>query len=1187
MFYKITLFELKYQFKQRAYLLFSLLFLLLGLQLGKIGYGQGNSIYNSSQSISEITAIFTLGSVFIIMFFTINSVLRDKHYNIQNIIFSTSVKKHQYFWSQFIGVFMTSILAFSMFLIGFGITTLFPNLDPDLVHPFHLSHYLWSILIIVLPNVFICTSIIFSVSVLSKNNVATYVSAILIYVFYFLCSIFLNSPVMAQATPISAESYALAALFDPFGLSAMFEQTQYWTAFQKDSQSLSFSGNFMWNRILWASMSLILLLGTYRMFSFRKAQQKVKRINSITEDQLQVNTYEPVKVVISKKTHQKAFLSLLKLELSSIFKSLPFIGVLILWSVIVFIEIISRVNEGGAYNDSLYPVTNLLLALFTNPLTVLSYILIVFYSGEIVWRERNLNFSGIIDSMPTSNSAFYLSKFVALILLPCILIVVGILIALCFQAGLGYTHFEFGQYLSLFYYPGISFLIFAFIALFIQSLVGNKYLGMGITGLIIIFFGSNLSSAINIEHPLLLIGNLPRLFYTNMNGYDGITSEYNHLSLYWLILGGILSIVSFKIWRRGVISSNSFRFQQAISNGSKKSLIFIAVLLVLFISSGARVFYNTNMVNEYSTSSDNLDYREAYERKFKKYEHIEGMFPVKMESRVDLFPSENRYAIEACYTLRNKSKKTLTKLFVTEKEKLLAISLEKATLIEHDTEFGVYIFSFNEPIKPNDEVEFKYSLNKELKGFETSRNIVNNGTYIMHRDFKPSLVYRNAMEISNPIEREKRELPKRVEEEVSDDHMLNTQQYLGRVYYETIISTEANQIALGSGELQKEWKENDRNYYHYATDSLIMPVTGYFSAKYNKKAIVHNDITVEQYFHPGHDFNVDRIEESAKQTLDYCTKNFGKYPFKHVRIAEVPGHWGFGGFAHPGTISMTEDRLYFVDIRNTDSFDLVAKRTIHEVAHQWFGHILAPKNTEGGSLFVEGFAKYTEVVVMDKMYGKSAVWELARNANKRYFTHRAYDTELEPALYKIDGQSYLAYGKSLTVLTALRDLIGEETINSVLKILMKKHRDQVDLDLTTLEFLSELYKVSPVQYHELINDWFKRVITYDLSIEESSYMALANGTYEITAKVKANRFETTGKEETSRIDINEPIKVGVFTEHPSDLKNDSGILYYESIIIDKEVSIIKIIVKELPKYIAIDPYGTRSDENFTNNLFDL
>ncbi|EDP70854.1 hypothetical protein FBALC1_08843 [Flavobacteriales bacterium ALC-1] len=1181
---KAILFEIKYQLKQRAFLLFSILFLLFGLQLGNLGYKQANGIYNSSQSISEITAIFTLGSVFIIMFFTINGVLRDKLYNIQNIIFSTSVKKHQYFWSQFIGVFLMSSLAFSMFLVGFGITTLFPNLDPELVNSFQLSHYLWSILIIVLPNIFICTSIIFSVSILSKNNVATYVSAILIYVLYFLCSIFLNSPVMAQSTPVSADSYALAALFDPFALSAMFEQTQFWTTFQKNTMSLSFSGHFMWNRILWISLSFVVLLVSYKLFSFRKSQQKIKKVIKIQNENIEAYAYQAVKVNITNKSHKNAFFSLLRLELKNVFKSLPFIGVLILWAVIVFIEILSRINEGGAYNDSLYPATNLLLELFTMPLTALSLILIVFYSGEIVWRERNLKFSGIIDSTPTSNSAFYLSKLVALILLPCILMVVGILIAIGFQIAFGYYDFEFLQYLSLVYYPGISFLFFSLMALFIQCVVKNKYLGMGITGLIIIFFGTTFSSVIHIEHPLLRIGNLPNLNYTNMNGFNGITSAYNHLALYWLAFGSILTFLSFKLWQRGVISKISSRIKQVFSNSSKQALLIVSALVLLFVSSGATVFYNTNIVDEYKTLSDDLNFREAYERKFKKYEYIDGLFPIKMETKVDLFPSESKYNVEATYVLKHKGEIALNEMIVTEKEVLSNISFENASLIEHDTKFGVYIFRFESPIQPNDEVVFKYALEKQLKGFETSNNIVNNGSYIMNRDFKPSLRYRTGMEISNANERERRGLPKRLEgEEVTDDHIQNTNSILGRIHYETIVSTESNQIALASGELIKEWKENNRNYYHYTSDNLIMPIVGYFSANYDTQKTNYNGISIEQYFHPSHDFNIDRIEESIIETLDYCTENFGAYPFNHIRVAEIPGHWGFGGFAHPSTISMTEDRLYFVDLRDASSFDLVAKRTIHEVAHQWFGHILAPKNIDGGSIFVEGFAKYTEAVVMEKMYGKSAIWELSRNSNKRYFTFRAYDANIEPPLYKVDGQSYLAYGKSFTVMTALRDLIGEETLNKVIKKLADKHRDKVELEVTTLEFLNALYRVAEPEHHALIDDWFKKVITYDLSIEDSSYKLLSDGTYEISVKVKSKRFKVSDTGEMTPISINEPIKIGVFNTHPSNVKDDDSMLYYESNQISQELTEIKINVKEKPSYIAIDPFGTRSDENFTDN----
>jgi hypothetical protein len=257
------------------------------------------------------------------------------------------------------------------------------------------------------------------------------------------------------------------------------------------------------------------------------------------------------------------------------------------------------------------------------------------------------------------------------------------------------------------------------------------------------------------------------------------------------------------------------------------------------------------------------------------------------------------------------------------------------------------------------------------------------------------------------------------------------------------------------------------------------------------------------------------------------------------------------------------------------------------VAHQWFGHILAPKNIDGGSLFVEGFAIYTVAVVMEKLYGKSATWELSRNSNKRYFTFRAYDVDVEPPLYKVEGQSYLAYGKSFTVMTAIRDLIGEQTLNKVIEKLVAKQRDKVKLEVTTLEFLNGLYMVTEPKYHVLIDDWFKKVITYDLSIEKSSYKLLSDGTYEVSVMVKSKRFSTSDIGEMIPIAIKEPIKLGVFAEHPSNTKDESSMLYYESNQFSKELTELKFIVNKKPKYIAIDPFGTRSDENFSDNIMEL
>ena len=1185
MFRKLIQFEFYYQLKQRAFPIFALLFLALGVFVGRQGYAPTGVNFNAVYQVYFYTNILTLASVFITMFFAISAILRDKQYDMEGLIYSSSIKKSDYFWSRFLGTFIFSVLAFSPFLFGYflGITT--SSLEAERIADFQLMTYVQPLLYIVIPNIFICSTIIFSVSTLTKNSTATYVSAVFVYMLYFVSSIYLNSPLMAQAVPASPESMAIAAIADPFGIAAFFEQTQYWTPFQKNTQLLSFSGLFLKNRMLWILVSFVFLLTTYRLFSFRKIAKKVKKEPKTIKDKQPLRGYKPIKTLHNLKAQRQAFSALLKIELKSVFRSLPFIAVLLMWLFIVFSELYSTVIGGGQYGVSVYPFTNQLLDLFVDPLSIFSLILITFYSSEIVWKERSLNFNSIVDATPVKNWVFFLSKFSALLLLPIILMSTGIIMCMLFQMSLNYSNFEFSLYASLFYYYGVQLIVFCMIALFVNSLVKNKYMGMGIFGLIVIL--SVKSGLLGLEHPLTSIGFMPRVAYNNMDGFSGDSILFNHLALFWFTLGLLLVIVSFKIWNRGAVAPFSTKLNQLKYGWSPLQKLAFTFLMLLFLGAGSLVFYNVNIVSDYETRNDDLDFRENYERNFKQYENLERPITTSKKTEVAIYPSERSYTVKANYILKNKSEKPMSEVFIHERVLLESIALENAELIEHDSLFRTYLFKFNKALQPNDSVKFNFEFKKSLKGYDEDNSIVKNGSYINHRNFEPVLGYGPGLEITNSFERQKRGLPERAEEKNTDSHIVMEDVKNEKIRFETIVSTEKDQTALSSGSLIKKWSENERNYYHYKTKDKVLPTIAYFSAKYETQETIHNGITIAQYYDANHHFNIDNVENSIKQTLDYCQENFGSYNFDHISIAEIPAHWPFGGFAHPGIISMVEDRLYLNDQSDPDTFNLVAKRTIHEVAHQWWGHTLSAKPIIGGSLLIEGFAKYTEAVVLEKMYGKRALFTLNENSRSRYFSGRSFANELEPPVYKVTGQGYISYGKALTVMLALRDLIGERQVNHVIKTITDKHRNINKLEVTTIEFIDELYKVTSHAQHILIDDWFKKVITYDLELEDSSYEVLANGTYEITAKVKSKRFKTLDTGEIKEIAINEPIKVGVFTTHPSKVKDDSTILYYESNTIDKEETAIKIIVKELPKYIAIDPYGTRSDENFTDNLIEL
>lgn len=273
-------FELTFQLKSLAFIGFSIIFLAFGFMLGSQGFAPAEVNFNSPYQISYNIALTSLGSVFAIMFFVIRGILRDKQYNFESIIYTTSITKKEYFFSRYLGILIASVLAFSMSLLGYFLGTLSPSLDPNRIMPFKLSYYSWTWLVIALPNILICTTLIFSISALTKNRLVTYISAVFIYATYFISSTLFNSPIMANSVSNSSNESQIASLIDPFGLSAFFQQTEYWSYIQKNNELLILTGNFLLNRIIWVVGVLILLMITLKKYKFKKINYKVKKRKS-------------------------------------------------------------------------------------------------------------------------------------------------------------------------------------------------------------------------------------------------------------------------------------------------------------------------------------------------------------------------------------------------------------------------------------------------------------------------------------------------------------------------------------------------------------------------------------------------------------------------------------------------------------------------------------------------------------------------------------------------------------------------------------------------------------------------------------------------------------------------------------------------------------------------------------------
>jgi len=1179
MLIKLLQFEWNYHSKQRSFIIFLVLFFLYGMLAitNEFQFLEISSMYNDAFNLNLLSGVISLGILFPCMFLCINGLLRDQTNKSEEIIFSTGLTKNNFFMSRFLAVFLTTLFLSSLAIFGVFIGVCLSNSNPETLHIFNFLHYLWPWLTLVLPNAFIISALLFSTTLLGRNAIITYIMGVVIIGVYWYSAFTINSPIMGGSSLSSPEIVSKAVLTDLFGLAPFFEQTQFLTPIEKNNYLPSFSGHFLWNRLLWIGISIVFLLVSYKQFTFRKMHSNSKQSVANTIEDSVSHLFTPVKTA-PKLTKMKFYTcwSLIKLDFKSTLKSIPFLALLIIWIVLLYFSFNYATNGIEVYG-SRYPTTDLLLGLIIEILPVFGLLLVVFYSGELIWRTRSFNFNGIIDATPVQNSVFFSAKIVVLALIPMVLILVAIATAILFQLSNGYFDVHISLYLSTFYYGGVQLVLYTIFCLFVQSVVANKYLGMVISGFVIILFGP-LSSSIGLEHPLLLFNNVPSMAraYSDFTGYGHYISKFNWMTLHWTLFSGLLVLLSYKFWKRG--STSNFKMK---TNWSFKEKIVFAGLLLLFSSTGGFIFHNTNSVNTYTTSDEAYDFNENYERKYKKYDDLTVPKLISVSTKMELYPSKNNYSVLVESSIENTNSIPMNEIFVTAKTPLSSLQIENSTEVFHDPILHTYLFKLKTPLLSNQRLKIRYQVNKTSTGFAVDNTISTNGTYIKSAQFSPFLGYVNSYEIRDPYERENRGLPVLESSTVTDVYLSkHTKFNFENVSFETIISTDTDQIAFSSGSLIKQWKTRERNYYHHKSEGKIDHLVAYFSGKYQLKKVTHKGVNIELYYLPEHHRNVSEMIKVTKATIDYCTVNFGVYPHKYLRIGEVSTFAGSNGQAMPGVISINE-RIFNKSVENPDSFNVVARVLVHEISHQWWGFLLTPKKIEGALFISESFAKYSETVILEKLYGKQMVNRLSAYTLRKYFTGRSRASIAEPALYVSAQQQYLAYSKGAIVLNAIRKLIGETALNKALKSLISKHN--IEATATSLNFLEELYAVAPKENHALINDWIKRVITYDIGIKTATYKALNNNRYEVNVRISAQRYQTNKNGTEDKININEYIELGVYEQHQKQF-TENETLYLKPQLINAKEMVFSFVVNHIPKYIALDPSYTRLDRNISNNV---
>ena len=262
---------------------------------------------------------------------------------------------------------------------------------------------------------------------------------------------------------------------------------------------------------------------------------------------------------------------------------------------------------GRVAEQNVWPVTYLMLQAVEGGAELFLYIVATLYAAELIWRERDTHFAGIHDALPIAETTDWFSKLFALCFVEIVLLTVTGLCGILMQTVAGYYHYELAQYAKELYlvtFPQV--LTFALLALFIQTVVSNKFIGHGIV--IGIFVIIPILFSFGWENTLYLFGNTPPYTYSDMNGYGHFVPALFWSITYWLSISCVLGVISIALARRGADDAWPARFRLAAQR-APRLIPAAAVFLLVAIGSGAWYFYNAHVLNEYLTAQERRDIR--------------------------------------------------------------------------------------------------------------------------------------------------------------------------------------------------------------------------------------------------------------------------------------------------------------------------------------------------------------------------------------------------------------------------------------------------------------------------------------------------------------------------------------------------------------------------------------------------
>ena len=1147
-------------------------FLTAGSDAFRIGGSIGNIQLNAPTVIAKQMGVLSIIAMFLVTAFIAGAILRDNEVGIADILFATPMRKLQYLLGRSLAGFMLCLFIFALIAVSMMAGSAMSSVDPERMGPFSLFPYLWAYGVFVVPNLLFIAALLILLAATTRSMIMVYVGVLALIVLWAVAGILLQG---------NADS--MAVLLDPFGVRALHQLTRYFSAAQANSELPALSGLFLANRLVWCAIALAMFGATVALFKPQRAGTsrswfgKARAAAAPAVVSIPAGTRR-IAPRFAAATAFKQWWSVVCFDARGVIRSLPFLVMLILAMANM---VANYTIDGMRFDSSPYPLTREMLEVLSGGINAMLVIILVVFSGELIFRERQVKIADVVDALPVPNWVPLVAKAGALVAVIFTFLGTGVALAIGIQLFVGGVSIEGMLWIQGIFINSVYFILMGLAILALQTMVNNKYLGYLLA--IGLFMSDMLIKSLGFEHNLASFASLPTLVYSDMNGYGHFLAGWSWFALFWTLVTVALLILAQAFWVRGLAKGWRARFLSALRSLNGLAGLSMVLCLAACGATASWILYNTHALNHYQSKAAELDAQADYEKLYRKYLNQPNPSITSVSADVDIFPQERRVAIAGRYVLQNKTSAPLDQLRI-QADVLVQTALRNLPphqVMLDDKRLGLKIIKLNKALAPGESMPLAFTVDVINRGFTNSGapdNVNRNGTLFASENFFPKLGYVQAAEIEDRNERKARGLgePRRLNklEDVAAHHS-NYWKAFGfdadLIDFETTVSTSADQTPMAPGTLRKSWIKNGRRYASFKTDRQILPFFSYQSAKWEVKKAQWNGLPISVYYDKKHAYNIDSMIKGTQRALSYNSENFGPYQHKQVNILETPLYKTYAR-SFPNTIPFSESLGFVSDLRNPDHVDHVFYVTAHELAHQWWGDQLIAANVQGSAMLSESLAEYSALMAVEKEFGAEKTRHILRFDLDQYFAGRAKELVEELPLNRTEGQTYLHYRKGSLAFYRLREEIGEQAVNRALKRFLEGNRYKTSPYPTSTDLIKYLRAETPQDKQQLITDLFERIVIYDNRVVNASASKRADGQWNVTLQLRLSKAEADGKGKETKRSYDEPVDIAIFARADGASQKDEKVLFRGKRVLPAGESTITITVREQPYAAGVDPY---------------